>query len=203
VGYDLLAAIGFVVLTPMVVVGFVIFWVINARDHEELARIWGRYAAARGLAFEGPAGEWPNRTSPALAWRHEGAELRLATVGREARVRTRLTVRPQSALLGTLVAISEPNDAGRFRSRERPRGFATRLMNDRVTRQLRGFQQRDRIVLSYRRGRVTVEWPGGELNDARLDEARRLGEELAAAIDAQFRAAAVHHEGPARQRSPA
>ena len=44
------------------------------------------------------------------------------------------------------------------------------------------------IVVTYRRGRVIVEWPGGERNDARLDEAMRLGAAIAAAIAAEFRA---------------
>jgi hypothetical protein len=190
VGYDLLAALFFAAMTPVVVVGFIVFWMVNANDHAELASAWRRYAASRGLRFVPPENDWPNRTSPSIAWRHDEAELRISAVGREARVRTRLTIRPRSKLLGTLHAISDPAEARGFRMREHPRGFGARILDDRVTRVFRGFRQHDRLVLTYRRGRVTFEWPGGELSDARLDEARQLGERIAEVIDEQFHAAA-------------
>lgn len=80
--------------------------------------------------------------------------------------------------------------------RERPVGFAQRLLTAHVTRLLLGFRQRDRITLSYRRGRVVVEWPGGEANDARLDEARRVGSEISSTIEHEF-------QGVAHARKPA
>lgn len=52
-------------------------------------------------------------------------------------------------------------------------------------------RQRDRVTLRYRRGKVTIEWPGGERSDARLDDARRLGERVAIAVAEQFRAPAL------------
>jgi hypothetical protein len=191
VGYDLLVAITFVVMTPVVLVGFVVFWVVNARDHEELAALWRRYAAARGLGFVEPKGDWPNRTAPAISWTDEVAALRITAIGREAKVRTRLVVRPRSTLLGTLAMSIDEAGAGDVIVRERPVGFADRILTDAVRRALLGVRQRDRVTVSYRRGRATVEWPGGERNDARLDEARRVGEEIARTIDAEFRAPAT------------
>ncbi|CAN5921298.1 hypothetical protein BH11MYX4_BH11MYX4_29870 [soil metagenome] len=190
-GYDLLAAVFFVLLTPVVLVAFVIFWVVNARDHEELASAWRRYARTRGLDFVAPDGEWPNRSAPAITWTSDDATLRLTTVGREAKVRTRLTVRPRATLLGSLVWICEDGAAARIRRAERPAGFAQRIVGERVQRALLALRQRDRVTLCCRRGRVTVEWPGGELNDARLDEARRVGEEIARSVDEEFRRPAL------------
>ena len=195
-GYDLLAAAFFVLMTPVVIAGFCVFWIVNARDHEELASCWRSYARARGLDFVPPQGEWPNRTNPAVTWKTGDAELRLTTVGREAKVRTRLTVRPRAALLGSLVWVCDDASPGRVRLRERPAGFARRIVGERVQRALFALRQRDRVTLSYRRGRVTIEWPGGELNDARLDDARRLGEEAARSVADEF-------EAPALVRKPA
>ena len=68
-GYDLLAGLFFVLMTPLVLAGFVLFWVVNARDHDELAACWRGYARQRGLEFVEPAGEWPNRSAPAIHWK--------------------------------------------------------------------------------------------------------------------------------------
>jgi hypothetical protein len=195
VGYDLLAAIFFVLMTPVVLVAFVIFWVVNARDHEDLARSWRRYARTRALDFAQPHGEWPNRSAPAISWTSDHATLRITTVGREAKVRTRLTVRPRATLLGSLVWICDAGGAARIATKARPAGLAQRVVGERVQRALLALRQRDRVTLGYRRGRVTVEWPGGETNDARLDDARRLGDEIARSINEEFhRPALVEHE---------
>jgi len=191
VGYDLLAAAFFVLLTPIVIAGFCAFWVVNARDHEAIAACWQIYARARGFGFVAPEGEWPNRTPAAISWTSDDATLRLTTVGREAKVRTRLVVKPDATLLGTLVWIGDEAGAGGVRTSERPAGFAQRILSPRVERALLALRQRDRVTLRYRRGRITIEWPGGELNDARLDSARRLGEEVAAGIAEEFRGRAL------------
>lgn len=196
-GHELLAALFFFLLMPVVVIGFVVFWTVNARDQEEVASCWRGYAAKRGLRFVAPEGEWPNRTPAAITWREGDAEVRLTTIGREASVRTRLTVRPRAVLLGTVVWICDEGSAGRFQTSERPAGLAERVISARVKRLLLALRQRDRVTLAYRRGRVTIEWPGGELNDARLDDARRVSEELAHAIDAEFRAPASVRRQPA------
>ena len=191
VGYDLLAAIFFVLMTPVVIAGFCVFWLVNARDHEQIAQCWRTYARSRGFDFVPPDGEWPNRTSAAVVWKSGDAELRLTTVGREARVRTRLTVKPRATLLGSLFWVCDEASAGFVRLQERPAGLAARIVRQRVQRALLALRQRDRVTLRYRRGRITIEWPGGELNDARLDDARRLGEEAAQAIADEFQAPAL------------
>ena len=177
-------------MTPVVIAGFIVFWIVNARDHEELAAIWRVYARKRGLELVPPEGEWPNRTAPVLLWSDELAELRITTVGKEAAVRTRLVIRPRSTLLGTLALVVAEAGAD-AELRERPAGFRHRIVTDDVRRMLLGFRQRDRVIVRYRRGRIIVEWPGGERNDARLDEARRLGEAMAKAVDREFRATAL------------
>lgn len=190
-GYDILVAITFVVMTPVVIAGFIVFWIVNARDHEELAALWRGYAKKRGLGFVEPEGDWPNRSAPAITWSDELAELRITTIGREASVRTRLVVRPRSTLLGTLAMVVGDAGAGDVELRERPAGFRHRIVTQEVRRVLLGFRQRDRVVVRYRRGRIIVEWPGGERNDARLDEARRLGAEMARAVELEFRSTAL------------
>ena len=186
-GYDLLAAISFVLLTPFVLAAFVAFWFVNARDHEEMATSWRAYARARELDFVAPEGDWPNRTAAAITWTNAEASFRFTTVGREAKVRTRLVVRPHATFLGSLQWVCDEGAAARVRATERPAGIGQRIVTGRVSRALLALRQRDRVTLSYRRGRVVVEWPGGELNDARLDAARRLGEALAESVDEEFR----------------
>lgn len=189
VGYDLIAGIGFALLTPLVVVGFVIFWVVTARDREEHASFFESYARSRGLAFEPAQGEWPNRTSTTITWTNQaGAEMRLSVLGREAKAKTRLTVRPKETLFGELVAAPDPETYAKLLLRERPKGLADRVLDARVRRAILGFCQRDRVVVAYRRGRFFLEWPGRELNDARLDAARLVGDELAVAIEDAFAA---------------
>lgn len=190
-GYDLLAVVFVVAITPFVIAGFVLFWIVNARDHEELARLWRGYAQRRALDFVAPEGDWPNRTAPSIAWADDVARYRIAAIGREARVHTRLTIRPRGALLGTLATAIDGGGVHASLSRERPVGFTDRLLTSPVRRLLLAFRQHDRIVVTYRRGRFTLEWPGGERNDARLDEARRVGAEIARALDEEFRATAT------------
>jgi hypothetical protein len=193
VGYDLLAAVFFVAITPFVLAGFVLFWVVNARDHEELASLWRAFARRRGLELIEPEGDWPNRTSPELRWTDaaSGARFRITTSGREARVCTRLVVRPRSALLGTFAMQIGGAGARPVIASERPARFSDRIVTAQVMRTLLGFRQHDRVVVTYRRGRVVVEWPGGESSDARLEEAMRLGAEIARTIDEEFRGAAT------------
>jgi hypothetical protein len=187
-GYDLVAALFFIAITPLVIAGFILFWIVNASDREELARAWGAFANARGLELSPPEGEWPNRTAPAIVWTEERAELRITLIGREAAVRTRLTVRPRGSLLGTFAMELGERGSTPTALAERPARFGERILTERVMRMLLGFRQHQRVIVTYRRGRVAVEWPGGERNDARLDEARRLGAEIARTIDDEFRA---------------
>jgi hypothetical protein len=186
-GYDLLAGILFVLTLPLVLGGFVLFWIMTNHRRSALEEAWAAYAASRGLELVPADGEWPNRTNPAIGWTSGDARFRLAVRGREKHVATRLEIRPKAALVGT--AVISPDGGASFRVHERPSGIAARLLDDDVRRALLAFRQGDEVVLTYRRGKIVLTWPGGETNDARLDEARRLGDALATAVDGAFRGA--------------
>jgi hypothetical protein len=198
-GYDLLGGLLLAVLVPLVILGFVLFWVLTSRERARIEELWESYAAARAREYVPARGEWPNRTSPSVRWRREDIDFDLTVVGAEARARTRLVARPRSTLLGAFVVraahatrvttsggIADPVFAQTFVIRERPRGLATRVLGVDARRALLGFRQRDNIALSYRRGRVILEWPGRESNDARLDEAERVVDELVRGVEAAF-----------------
>lgn len=200
-GFDLLAAMLFAALLPLVILGFVAFWIMTSRDREHVAATWERYAARHALAFAPPEGGWPNRTSPVISWQDGEVEYRLEPLGREGHSRTRLTIRPSRAkLLGKLSVAARSHVSGggsargledsaflaAYRVIEQPAGLARRVLTPEVRRALLAFRQGDSVTLGYRRGRALVEWPGGELNDARLDEARRLGDLVAVALVEAF-----------------
>lgn len=182
-GWDALAGIFFVVSTPIILLGFVVFWIVTARDHAALEELWKRYAARRGLELVPAAGEWPNRTNPAMTWTKGETTFRIAARGREARMRTRASAHPRGVLLGTFRVVVED---GALAIAGRPASLAERIVGESVRRALLAFHQRDRVVLTYRRGEIAVEWRGAERNDARLDEARALVERLAERIDDAF-----------------
>lgn len=192
-GYDLIGGLLFAVLTPLVVVGFVVYWIVTARDREEHGAFFEAYARSRGLELVPAEGEWPNRTSAAIRWSTAQAEMRLSVVGRESRAFTRLTVRPSSTLFGELLATPDPETYAKLVVRARPASFQRRLVDERVERAILGFCQRDRVLFRYKRGRFALEWPGREANDARLDAARRVADEIVRIIDDEFRAGAPAH----------
>jgi hypothetical protein len=197
-GYDLLGGLLLAVLVPLVIVGFVLFWVTTNRERARIEEMWASYAAARAREYVPARGDWPNRTSPSVRWRREDIAFDLTVVGAEAQARTRLIARPRSTVLGAFVvradarrvrtsgAIEDAVFAQTFAVSERPRGLATRVLGDDARRALLGFRQRDNVALSYRRGRVILEWPGRESNDARLDEAERVVGELVRGVEAAF-----------------
>lgn len=204
-GYDLLAVLLFAALFPLVVIGFVVFWLLTRNDRAQVAETWRRYAASRSLHYTAPEGVWPNRTSPVITWSSGEVAYRLEPLGREQHSRTRLTVRPRVKLLGKLSVAprsdvrpapppADLDDAvflAAYRVLEQPAGLARRVLTDAVRRGLLGFRQGDAVTLGYRKGAAMLEWPGGELNDARLDEARKLGGVLAQALEEAFRAGAA------------
>lgn len=209
-GYDLLAAVFFAMLVPAVLVGFVAYWFATARARVHTERTWEGYAQRHGLTFQPAEGEWPNRTSAVLQWTDDaGTSFRLEALGREARIRTRLTVHPKVALAGSLSvaplhAVPEaPAPAGlddaaflaTYRVIERPAGFAERVLTAEVRRGLLGFHLGDTVTLGYRRGNAILEWPGGEMNDARLDQARALAAGVADALRDAFHAAGRDVDG--------
>lgn len=196
-GYDLIGAVLFAALTPLVVLGFVAFWMMTNRERSDLERAWETWAAARGRELVPARGEWPNRTSPAVRWTADDVSFVLTVVGAEARARTRLVARPRGRLLGSFRVRAGVAGAGEskvgdayfaqaFALRERPAGLAARVLDDESQKALLRFRQRDDISLSYHRGRITLEWPGRESSDARIAEAEHVVAALVRRVDEVF-----------------
>lgn len=202
-GYEILVAFFLVVLAPIVVLGFVVYWALVSRERASIESTWEGYAHARDREYVPARGEWPNRTSPFIRWRDDDLRLELHVVGVEAGARTRLVGWPPGKLLGRLTVshrrgapeasagIDDAAFCSAFRIASRPDGLAQRLLDARARRALLGFWQRDDVVLTYRRGKLTLEWPGRESNDARIDEAVRVMRELARSVDDAFRSSAT------------
>lgn len=188
-GYDLLAGLLFVALTPLVVLAFVVSWILTHDRRGEVEGIWERYAASRGLELVPASGEWPNRTNPSIVWETDGLVFRLGLRGREKHVATRIEVRPRGTVLGT--AVISPCGGETFRMFEKPEGTAHRVFDDAAKKALLAFWQGDDVSVTYRRGLLTIAWSGGETSDARLDEARKVAERVATSVEDSFERAAA------------
>ncbi|MBX3205702.1 MAG: hypothetical protein KF764_11585 [Labilithrix sp.] len=196
-GYEILVALFLTVLAPLVVLGFVVFWAMTSRERAFIEDTWRSYALARHREYLPARGEWPNRTSPSVRWLEDDLRLQLSVVGVEAGARTRLVAWPRGKLLGSFTVGPRGRQRGTggirdaafecaFAVAERPSGLAARVLDARARRALLGFRQGDDVVLAYRRGKLILEWPGRESNDARLDEAARVIVELARGVDDAF-----------------
>ena len=188
-GYDLLAGLLFVALTPLVVLAFVVSWIMTHDRRGEVEATWERYAKARNLTFVAAEGEWPNRTNPSIVWESDGLVFRLGLRGREKHVATRIEVRPRGTVLGT--AVISPSGGETFRTFEKPDGTARRIFDAAAKKALLAFWQGDDVSVTYRRGLLMLAWAGGERSDARLDEARTVAARLAASVEASFERAAA------------
>ena len=197
-GYEILVALFMTVLMPVVVLGFIVFWSMTSRERAVIEDSWRSYAVTRHREYVPARGEWPNRTSPSVRWAAGELRLELSVVGAEANARTRLVAWPRGKLLGSFTAGPRSRNRGgtggitdaafesAFGVAERPNGLAARVLDDGARRALLGFRQRDDVVLTYRRGKLILEWPGRETNDARLDEAARVIRELARGVEDAF-----------------
>ncbi|MFO0737599.1 MAG: hypothetical protein U0270_17030 [Labilithrix sp.] len=191
-GYDLFGGLFFAALTPLVILGFVVFWVMTNREREYIEDNWETYAARRGREYFPARGEWPNRTSPGVRWVTEHVVYELTAVGVEAGARTRITGRPRERLLGSFTARFEGVSLVVNETHE---GLADRVLDGAARRALVGFRQHDDVTVRYRRGRIALEWPGRESNDARLDEAARVAGVLVGAVDDAFHVTALRATG--------
>ncbi len=201
-GYEILVALFMTVIVPLVVLGFIAFWAMTNRERAIIEDTWRSYALARHREYVPARGEWPNRTSPSVRWSSDDLRIELSVVGAEANARTRLVAWPRGKLLGNFVVGQKDRHRGgtggitdlafqsTFSVTERPHGLAARVLDDRARRALLGFWQHDDVVLTYRRGKLILDWPGRESNDARLDEATRVIRELARGVDDAFEHAA-------------
>ena len=175
-GYDLFGAIGFAIITPLVIAGFIAFWILTNHERKQLEDTWRVFAAARGRDYEEATGEWPNRTSPAVQWHAEDVTYRLESRGREARAFTRLVARPTASVLGLVRIRADHGHIARASVR-----IAHSLVTAELEKRLMAFSHGDSVLFTYRRGRFVLEWPGREENDARIAEGKRV---LDAAVDA-------------------
>ncbi len=196
-GYEILVALFLTVLLPMVMLGFVAFWAMTNRERAFIEDSWRSYAGARHREYVPARGEWPNRTSPSVRWTADDLCLELSVVGVEANARTRLVAWPRGKLLGTFTVGPKSRHRGTggivdsafgsaYGVTERPNGLAARVLDDRGRRALLGFRQHDDVILTYRRGKLILEWPGRESNAARLDEAAHVIRELARGVENAF-----------------
>ena len=185
-GYDLLAWIGFVLMAPCVVVGFIVFWWMTNNERRELEDEWRAFSDKRSRDYEPAEGEWPNRTSPAVEWETDGVRFRLESRGKESTVVTRVVAWPDVKVLGVDLHL---DDDGRIEfARVR---VAQRLLTREVRRRLLGFSQGQPVAFSFRRGRLLIEWAGRETNDARIDEAEQVLTVAVRALREAFVAAAA------------
>ena len=201
-GYEILVALFMTVLLPVVLLGFIVFWAMTSRERAFIEDSWRSYAVTRHREYVPARGEWPNRTSPSVRWMSDELRLELSVVGAEANARTRLIAWPRGKLLGNFTVgpksrhrgsggIADPAFESAYGVTERPNGLAARVLDEPARRALLGFRLRDDVMLTYRRGKLILEWPGRESNDARLDEAARVIRELARGVDDAFREPAL------------
>ena len=69
----------------------------------------------------------------------------------------------------------------------KPAQLASSVLTKEVARALSAFRMGGHLSFEYERGRIVLEWRGGEENPARLDEATRLVKVVDAAMSAAFR----------------
>lgn len=175
-GHELLMAFGIFIATPVVVSGFIAFWMMTNHERQALEDHWRAFAEKRAREYEPAEGEWPNRTSPAVTWMADGVRYRLEARGKEGGALTRLVAWPDVKVLGV---VQVKVDDGRIAfTRVR---VAQRLLTHEVRRRLLGFSQGQPVAFSFRRGRLLIEWAGRETNDPRIDEAEQV---LAVAVRA-------------------
>ena len=190
----LLFSFGFV--TPIVVLGFIAFYWRRTRGDDRVAVAWQAYARRRRFTYSEPSGTWPNRTSPGIEWSEDGNDYRIEARGAEAIATTRVVARPAVAVLGEILVTRASGEAGRKDGATplghrlvvwaHPAALADRIFTSEVKRALLGFEP---ASLFYRRGEVALDWPGGEENDARLDEARAVVRRIVRALAATHPAA--------------
>jgi hypothetical protein len=188
VGYDILLAVLCIAIVPLVLAGFVGYWIVTAHDRGALETAFAHYARSRRLELIPARGEWPNRSSPEVRWLDDGARYRLWVRGSEGKRTTSIEIQPAQAVLGrALISLAS---SAHWQVEEQPVGLAERVMGDTIRNALSAFRQGDAVRIELRRGRATLSWPGGECNETRLDEARALAFALSERLNAAFRSGA-------------
>jgi hypothetical protein len=196
VGYDIFV----IALMVLSIVGGILFIVardrLRRRSEGDVSTVWAAYAREKGLSFTPPEGEWPNRTVPRLG----NGDLSILLEREGEMVVTRLELRPRDLILGRMrVTTHDHEDEGMPRVAltdnlldpalsvfSKPPSLAESVLTREVSRGLSAFRMGGDLLFEYERGRIVLEWQGGERNGARLDEARRVAELIDRAISAAF-----------------
>ena len=197
-GYDIFV-IALMVLSVIAAILFVVARDrLRRRDEGDVSSVWSDYARERGFTFVPPTGEWPNRSVPRLSARDGDLQVVLVREGEQ--VLTRMELRPRESLLGRMHVTTESSAAANLPEVvlteevldpalsvfSKPPQLAETVITSEVARALSGFRMGGDLSFEYERGRIVLEWKGGERNGARLDEARRVAEMIDRAMSAAF-----------------
>jgi hypothetical protein len=180
VGLEILFLLSVAIFLPFVSAGFALAFWLKRRHQGVVARAWASYAARRGLTYSATESAWPAVASAVVSGDEAAGPFRIELLGTHDATRTLLTLRREPPRLGEATLGAEGTVL-----HERPVGFGSALLDPAFLRSFRAFALDRRTVLRYARGAVELEWPGGELSAARLDEARRVASLAAFALTAQ------------------
>ena len=178
-GLEVLFLLSVAVFLPFVCAGFAFTFWRKAAQQRGVAQAWRSYATRARLDFDPPTGAWPMVSSAVVRGESEAGPFRIELLGTHEQTRTLLTLRREPMRLGEFAL-----DARGACVNERPAGFATPLATQGFVRLYRAFALEASTELRYVRGAIELEWPGGELSAARLDEARRVATQAALMLDA-------------------
>jgi hypothetical protein len=201
---------------PAVIAGFWLRYRMASAEKARFEGIWERHARSRSREFSPSSGVWPNIDSARVTWQEEHGAFVIESVLREGEVCTRVSVRPRELLLGQILvstedgnrtlAVAEPlagegeqtdrTFTSAYFVRERPAGFARRMLTEDVRKRLLAFRMGGYAALRYRKGHVSLVWRGGEENPARLDEATELLRRASAAVSSAFHEGGKHASAP-------
>lgn len=173
-GLEFLFLLSLAVFLPVVSAAFAFAFWRKARAQRSVAATWARYAAGTGARYEAPAGEWPSVSSPVVMGTCAAGPFRLELLGTHGDTRTQLTLRREPVRLGEIVLRAREGLVT-----ERPAGFGENLQTRNFQRQFQAFALHPDTELRYVRGAVELEWPGGEMSGARLEEAKALASDAA------------------------
>ena len=196
-GYDILA----IALLLLSVTGGILFIVardrLRRRDEADVSSVWAEYARARGFTFVPAEGEWPNRSVPRLV--SASGDLQVVLVREGELVVTRMELRPAESLLGRIHITTGESSANlpavvladdlldpALSVFSKPPHLAESVITKDVARALSGFRMGGALSFEYERGRIVLEWHGGERNGPRLDEANGVLSAMNAAMSSAF-----------------
>jgi hypothetical protein len=197
-GYDVFAITLLLVSIVLAIVIVIVRYRLRQREEVDASQVWETYARDRKFTFVPGEGEWPNRSVPRIVSADGDLQIVLVRVGEQ--ILTRMELRPRESLLGRLHVTTEapvPNVPRVELTQElldpalvvhaKPAQLATSVLTKDVARALSAFRMGGHLSFEYERGRIVLEWKGGEENPARLDEAIRLVKLVDEAMSAAFR----------------